>query len=224
MVKVFIVEDDMLILKELIQSLHKWNYKTQIVNDWQNVQKEIYTTNPDLVIMDISLPIFDGFYWTEQIRKTSDVPIIFLTGQNINIAGIRALATGANDFIEKPFTMDYLIAKIRLLLKCSANNINSSVNIIIDGFQLNSLTNTVKFENSIVKLTPTEAIILKILFEDRYKIISKKKFIQFLWENDQFINENILAVNISRLRKKLSQLDTKKHIVTVRGEGYQWIK
>lgn len=223
MTKIFIIEDDQFILKKIIQALHKWNYETQTVNNWQNIQKEVINSQPDLITMDISLPTFDGYYWTEKIRQISNSPIIFLTAQSINDEGVRALNSGANDFIEKPFAMDYLIAKIQLLLKKETTK-NSSVILTVDEFQLNSLTNNLKFKNSTVRLTPTETIILKILFNSPHKIVSKKEFIKSLWENEQFVNENILEVNISRLRHKLSLLNDQKHIVTVRGKGYQWIK
>ena len=157
-----------------------------------------------------------------KFAKSANVPIIFITAQSINNDGVRALAAGASDFIEKPFAMDYLIAKIQLLLKEKA--IPSSTMVEAGDFRLNSLTNTVKYKDVSVRLTPTEAIILKILFKSPHEIVSKKKFIKFLWENDQFINENILDVNISRLRQKLSQLDDQKHIVTIRGKGYQMDK
>lgn len=222
MTKIFIIEDDQFILKKIIQALHKWNYETQTVNNWQNIQKEVINSQPDLITMDISLPTFDGYYWTEKIRQISNSPIIFLTAQSINDEGVRALNSGANDFIEKPFAMDYLIAKIQLLLKETTKN--SSVILTVDEFQLNSLTNNLKFKNSTVRLTPTETVILKILFNNPHKIVSKKEFIRSLWENEQFVNENILEVNISRLRHKLSLLNNQKHIVTVRGKGYQWIK
>lgn len=221
MAKIFVIEDDKEIAEEVMQTLNKWNYQTETVNDWQNIQAEVSKAQPDLITVDISLPSFDGFYWTEQIRQITNVPIIFLTAQSINNDGVRALAAGASDFIEKPFAMDYLIAKIQLLLKEKA--IPSSTMVEAGDFRLNSLTNTVKYKDVSVRLTPTEAIILKILFKSPYEIVSKKKFIKFLWENDQFINENILEVNISRLRQKLSQLDDQKHIVTIRGKGYQWI-
>lgn len=220
MAKIFVIEDDKEIAEEVTQTLNKWNYQTETVNDWQNIQAEVSKAQPDLITMDVSLPSFDGFYWTEQIRQITNAPIIFLTAQNINNDGVRALAAGANDFIEKPFAMDYLIAKIQLLLK---ENPASSTSITVDDFQLNSLTNTVKHKDTSIRLTPTEAIILKILFRSPHEVVSKKKFIKFLWENDQFINENILEVNISRLRQKLSQLDDRKHIMTIRGKGYQWI-
>lgn len=222
MTKIFIIEDDQFILKKIIQALHKWNYETQTVNNWQNIQKEVINSQPDLITMDISLPTFDGYYWTKKIRQISNSPIIFLTAQSINDEGVRALNSGANDFIEKPFAMDYLIAKIQLLLKETTKN--SSVILTVDEFQLNSLTNNLKFKNSTVRLTPTETVILKILFNNPHKIVSKKEFIRSLWENEQFVNENILEVNISRLRHKLSLLNDQKHIVTVRGKGYQWIK
>lgn len=222
MAKIFIIEDDQFILEKLIQTLHKWNYETETVNNWQNIQKEVANSQPDLITMDISLPTFDGYYWTEKIRQISNSPIIFLTAQSINDEGVRAINSGANDFIEKPFAMDYLIAKIQLLLKETIKN--SSVTLTVDEFQLNSLTNTLKFKNSTVRLTLTETIILKILFNSPHKIVSKKDFIRSLWENEQFVNENILEVNISRLRHKLSLLNDQKHIVTVRGKGYQWIK
>ncbi|MDM8278170.1 response regulator transcription factor [Ligilactobacillus aviarius] len=220
MAKIFVIEDDKAITREIIQTLNKWNYNAKTVSDWQNIQTEISKFQPDLITMDISLPTFDGFYWIEQIRQITNAPIIFLTAQSINNDGVRALAAGANDFIEKPFAMDYLIAKIQLLLK---ENPASSTSITVDDFQLNSLTNTVKHKDTSIRLTPTEAIILKILFRSPHEVVSKKKFIKFLWENDQFINENILEVNISRLRQKLSQLDDRKHIMTIRGKGYQWI-
>lgn len=221
MAKIFVIEDDKEIAEEITQTLNKWNYQTETVNDWQNIQAEVSKAQPDLITVDISLPSFDGFYWTEQIRQITNAPIIFLTAQSINNDGVRALAAGASDFIEKPFAMDYLIAKIQLLLKEKA--IPSSTMVEAGDFRLNSLTNTIKYKDVSVRLTPTEAIILKILFKSPYEIASKKKFIKFLWENDQFINENILEVNISRLRQKLSQLDDQKHIVTIRGKGYQWI-
>ena len=220
MAKIFVIEDDKAITREIIQTLNKWNYNAKTVSDWQNIQTEVSKFQPDLITMDISLPTFDGFYWIEQIRQITNAPIIFLTAQSINNDGVRALAAGANDFIEKPFAMDYLIAKIQLLLK---ENPASSTSITVDDFQLNSLTNTVKHKDTSIRLTPTEAIILKILFRSPHEVVSKKKFIKFLWENDQFINENILEVNISRLRQKLSQLDDRKHIMTIRGKGYQWI-
>ena len=220
MAKIFVIEDDKEIAEEITQTLNKWNYQIETVNDWQNIQAEVSKAQPDLITVDISLPSFDGFYWTEQIRQITNAPIIFLTAQSINNDGVRALAAGANDFIEKPFAMDYLIAKIQLLLK---ENPASSTSITVDDFQLNSLTNTVKHKDTSIRLTPTEAIILKILFRSPHEVVSKKKFIKFLWENDQFINENILEVNISRLRQKLSQLDDRKHIMTIRGKGYQLI-
>lgn len=221
MAKILIIEDDQLIVQAIDQALRKWNYETERVNDWQNIQQQVIDSQPDLITMDISLPTFDGYYWTKKIREITNSPIIFLTAQNINNEGVRALELGANDFIEKPFTMNYLIAKIRLLLK----NLNDNPTVLtINKFQLNTLTCTVKFNNRSVKLTPTETIILKIIFKNSDKIISKKQFIKFLWENEQFVNENILEVNFSRLRKKLIQLDGEKHIVTIRGKGYQWIK
>ena len=154
MTKIFIVEDDQLILKEIIQALNKWNYQTETVNDWQNIQAEISQVKPDLITMDISLPTFNGFYWTEQIRQITNAPIIFLTAQSINNDGVRALAAGASDFIEKPFAMDYLIAKIRLLLK--EETVSSSTTVEAGNFRLNSLTNAVKYEDVSVRLTPTK--------------------------------------------------------------------
>ena len=179
MAKIFVIEDDKEIAEEITQTLDKWNYQTETVNDWQNIQAEISQVKPDLITMDISLPTFNGFYWTEQIRQITNVPIIFLTAQKTNNDGVRALTAGANDFIEKPFAMDYLIAKIQLLLK---ENPASSTSITVDDFQLNSLTNTVKHKDTSIRLTPTEAIILKILFRSPHEVVSKKKFISFINE------------------------------------------
>lgn len=226
MSKIFIIEDDQLIADKIDQALRKWNYQTERVIDWQNIQEQVNNSQPDLITMDVSLPSFDGYYWTEKIREISNSPIIFLTAQTINSEGVRALNLGANDFIEKPFTMDYLIAKIRLLLQNSTENSTSSITTTVDEFQLNTLTCTIKFKNSSIRLTPTETIILKILFNNPYQVISKKHFVKSLWDNEQFINENILEVNLSRLRQKLAQLDNRNqnHIITIRGKGYQWTK
>ncbi len=151
MAKIFVIEDDKAITGEIIQTLNKWNYNAKTVSDWQNIQTEVSKFQPDLITMDISLPTFDGFYWIEQIRQITNAPIIFLTAQSINNDGVRALAAGANDFIEKPFAMDYLIAKIQLLLK---ENPASSTSITVDDFQLNSLTNTVKHKDTSIRFQP----------------------------------------------------------------------
>lgn len=220
MTKVFLIEDDKIILDEISQALKKWNYKIETVNDWQNIDNEIIKNDPDLITMDVTLPSFDGFYWTQRIRQVSDTPIIFLTAQNIISGGTRALSMGANDFIEKPFAMDYLIAKINLLVKEKDDLTN--LRFVVGDFHLNFLTNTLKLKDNTLHLTTTETIILRIFFNSSEKIISRKEIIKQLWDSEQFINENILDVNISRLRRKLSQLDAKDHIVTIRGKGYQW--
>src|SRR5699024_5041641 len=134
MAKIFVIEDDKEIAEEITQTLNKWNYQIETVNDWQNIQAEVSKAQPDLITVDISLPSFDGFYWTEQIRQITNAPIIFLTAQSINNDGVRALAAGASDFIEKPFAMDYLIAKIQLLLKEKA--IPSSTMVEAGDFRL----------------------------------------------------------------------------------------
>ncbi|WP_290033300.1 response regulator [Ligilactobacillus cholophilus] len=178
MIKVFLIEDDEFILNEISQALKKWNYKTEIVSDWQNIDNEIIENDPDLITMDVTLPSFDGFYWTQRIRQVSNIPIIFLTAQNINSEGTRALAVGANDFIEKPFSMDYLIAKINLLVKEKDDLTNSR--FVVGDFHLNFLTNTLKLKDNTLHLTTTETIILRILFNSSEKIISRKEIIKQL--------------------------------------------
>lgn len=219
MKKIFLIEDDEIILNEISQALIKWNYEIETVNDWENIANEVIKSDPDLITMDITLPSFDGFYWTQQIRRLTDTPIIFLTAENINDEGVRALEVGANDFIEKPFSLNYLIAKINLLLQSTKS---TEVEFFEGNFQLNSLTNTLKLNGHSVRLTPTETIILKLFFTSSNKILSRKEIIKQLWDNEEFISENTLDVNISRLRRKLSQIDQDNHIITVHGKGYQW--
>ena len=208
----------------LHQGLQKWNFKDQTVNDWEKVAAEIAAANSDLVIMDITLPLFDGFYWTEQIRQVSQVPIIFLSAAEMDPNAIRALALGADDYLVKPFSINVLLSKIQAVLRRTQANSTEINYLCFEDYQLNILTNVLTNSKVQLKLTPTEGVIMKLLFLNHGKVVTKKQIINELWQGGNYIDENILNVNLSRLRKKLAVTKLSQRLITERKRGYRLIE
>ena len=220
MYKVMIVEDDEIISNSIAGYLQKWQYATHEVVDFQNVVKEFVEQSPDLVLMDINLPYFDGYYFCEEIRKLSKVPIIFISSANDDMNIVMAMNIGADDFIEKPFKLVVLKAKIEALLR-RVYNFNSSNSLIVYKeviFDINK--DEIKYKDNIATLTKNESKILTILLENREKIVSREDIIAALWQSDNFIDENTLSVNINRLRAKLKSIGIDEFITTKKGKGY----
>ena len=212
MYKVMIVEDDEIISNSIAGYLNKWQYTTHEVSNFQNVITEFVEEKPDIVLMDINLPYFDGYYFCEEIRKISKVPIIFISSASDDMNIVMAMNIGADDFIEKPFKLVVLKAKIEALLR-RVYNFNSSNSLIVYKeviFDINK--DEIKYKDNVATLTKNESKILTILLENREKIVSREDIIAALWQSDNFIDENTLSVNVNRLRSKLK--DTKK------GKGY----
>lgn len=224
MAKIFLIEDDQMIITTVKETLEKWNYQVAIVKDWQNVAQEVLNFAPDLILMDITLPTFDGFYWTQKIRAFAKTPILFVSGGELDPNAVMALALGADDYIVKPFSLNVLLAKIKVLLKRYAPNEQLEQILAFEDYQLNLLTNTLTRQQQNLRLTPTEALILRLLFNANGQTVAKEKIMQALWAGNEFIDENALNVNLSRLRAKLSSLDLGQRLITERKRGYRIAK
>jgi len=215
-----IVEDDEIISNSIAGYLNKWQYTTHEVSNFQNVITEFVEEKPDIVLMDINLPYFDGYYFCEEIRKISKVPIIFISSASDDMNIVMAMNIGADDFIEKPFKLVVLKAKIEALLR-RVYNFNSSNSLIVYKeviFDINK--DEIKYKDNIATLTKNESKILTILLEKREKIVSREEIITALWQSDNFIDENTLSVNINRLRAKLKSIGIDEFITTKKGKGY----
>ena len=205
MAKIFIVEDNQQIIRNVTDELSKWQHSVATVDDWQDVTGEIMVTQPDLVIFDITLPSFDGFYWIQDLRKHSQVPIIVISAADIDSNVMHAVAAGADDYLMKPFSMTVLLAKVQALLRRNRQEGNAT-QVDWDNNYFNTLTNEVQNERGQVQLTPTEGALLQVLLSHRNQTVSKATLLEWLWQGGKYLNENTLNVNISRLRAKLAPL------------------
>lgn len=212
--KVFIIEDDITIVKLLRDRLQE-EFRVTSTENFRAVTSEVKAYDPDLILMDITLPYFNGFYWTTEIRKTSQVPIIFISSATDEMNAVMAMNMGADDFISKPFSVEVLIAKINALLRRTKLQLEY---ILFDKFKLD-LTGIFSDGQKEVSLTRTETIILKILLEQAGRVVEKQDILKKLWESDDYIDANTLNVNMSRIRKKLLSINFDA-IHTIRGVGY----
>ena len=213
--KIFIIEDDQTIVDLLTNHLRQ-SYTVYRVNNFRDIRNEVETIKPDLILMDITLPYFNGFYWTTEIRKTSTVPILFISSSDDEMDTVMALDMGGDDFISKPFSLTILDAKIAAFLRRSQQ-------FITDDFQLDEFTlnrdGVLSNGHEQVTLSPTENKILTILFTHQDQVVSKEELLEKLWEDENFIDQNTLSVNITRLRRKIIPLGFDR-VHTVRGVGY----
>ena len=213
--KIFIIEDDQTIVDLLTNHLRQ-SYTVYRVNNFRDIRNEVETIKPDLILMDITLPYFNGFYRTTEIRKTSTVPILFISSSDDEMDTVMALDMGGDDFISKPFSLTILDAKIAAFLRRSQK-------FTTDDFQLDEFTlnrdGVLSNGYDQVSLSPTENKILTILFTHQDQVVSKEELLEKLWEDENFIDQNTLSVNITRLRKKIIPLGFDR-VHTVRGVGY----
>ncbi|MFQ8602946.1 MAG: response regulator transcription factor [Anaerovoracaceae bacterium] len=221
MYKIFIVEDDDVITELILKGLNKWGFEARICENLRNVCEEFIEFDPQLVLMDISLPFFNGYHWCSEIRKFSKVPIMFISSADENMNIVMAINMGGDDFVSKPFDMELLLAKVQALLRRSYDfNIQQTGILEHRGIILNSTVCTVSFNDSKAELSKNENKILTILFENKGQVVSRDTIMAKLWETDCFVDENTLSVNIARLRKTLSQIGIDNLIKTKKGLGY----
>ncbi|MCP5454657.1 MAG: response regulator transcription factor [Thermotogae bacterium] len=221
MYKIYITEDDTKISSLISENLIKWGYITEITHDFHEIIKEISAFSPDLILMDINLPVFDGFYWCSEIRKISSVPVIFISSRDSSMDIVMAMNMGGDDFIQKPFSMEVLIAKIKAILRRTYSYTDTSLNIQErNGIILNLNERCLYYGKEKIDLTANEFRIISVLFENAGKVVKREKIIKELWQQEDFVDDNTLTVNINRLRKKLISSGINDFIETKKGEGY----
>lgn len=220
MYKILIVEDDRVIADKMKEHLEKWDYEVECVQDFKRVQEEYTAFDPQLVIMDIILPFYNGFHWCTQIRQISSVPILFLSSASDNMNIVMAMNMGGDDFVEKPFDLNVLTAKIQALLR-RAYSFTGQLNVLeYRDVILNLNDAAVTFHGERMELTKNDFKILQILMENAGKIVKRDRIMERLWESDEFIDDNTLTVNMTRLRKKLESIGICDFIATKKGIGY----
>ncbi|NMW85357.1 response regulator transcription factor [Peptoniphilus sp. AGMB00490] len=217
--KIFLVEDDKVIAEEIERYLKIWNYEIKRVKDFQNVFNEFKNFHPDLVLMDVTLPFFNGYHWCKVIRDNSKVPILFISAADENLNLIMAMDLGADDYLTKPFDLEVLQIKMRALLRRTYEYFETK-NIYYEDIILKCDNMIVSREDSEVELTKNEFKILEVLLEKPGKIISRDEIINKIWQTDSYIDDNTLTVNIMRLRKKLEDIKIFGLIKTKKGVGY----
>ncbi|MDN5341951.1 response regulator transcription factor [Oceanotoga sp. DSM 15011] len=221
MFKIFIIEDDKKLSALLSQNLEKWNFITKEVEDFSNIINEFINYDPNLVLLDINLPAFDGFYWCSKIREISKVPVIFISSRNSNMDIIMAINMGGDDFIQKPLSTEILIAKINALLRRTYSYHDTQTNVIeYNGIVLDMKDNILIYKDEKIELTKNEYKILYVLIKNNNKIVLRDDIMRVLWEDESFVDDNTLTVNINRLRKKLEEYGIKDVIKTKKGQGY----
>jgi len=221
MAKIMVVEDEVVIRQLIMEELEKWQFDTIGTTDFHQVGADFEAENPQLILLDINLPVFDGYYWCQKIRETSKVPIIFISSRNTNMDMIMAMNMGADDFVTKPFEIDVLIAKINALLRRSYNYVESSSETLVhNGLTLNIDNSSMYINGESIDLSKNEYRLLYILMKNHGKILSREKLLRALWDDERFVDDNTLTVNINRLRRKIEQAGMNGYIETKVGQGY----
>ena len=220
MYRIFVVEDDTIIAGEMKKHLEKWGYMVETASEFNDVMKQFVVFDPHLVLMDIVLPFYNGHYWCAQIRQISQVPIIFVSsaGDNMNI--VMAVNMGGDDFLTKPFDLEVLAAKILAMLRRTYAFHGQTTVMECQGILLDLTEAALKIGDQKLELTKNEFKILQLLFENIGSPVSREQLMKRLWDNDCFVDDNTLTVNIARIRKKLEEAGTVDLIQTRKGLGY----
>lgn len=220
MYRIFIIEDDQTLAALLQKNLELWGYQVQCTENLQHILPQFEAFQPHLVLLDIMLPFFNGYHWCTELRKISNVPVVFLSSASDNMNIIMAMNAGGDDFIEKPFDLNVLVAKVQAILRRSYHLTAQTAALECNGAVLNLNDATLTYQAQKVELTKNEFKILQVLMEHRGKIISRDTLMTRLWESDMYVEENTLTVNINRLRKKLNAIGLTNFIKTKPGSGY----
>lgn len=224
MYKILIVEDDTTISTIIEEKLNKWGFITLKIQNFEDIIPDFTSFQPHLVLMDINLPYYDGFYWCTRIRQLSNIPIIFISSRDTDADKIRAISQGGDDYIEKPFSLDLLVAKVQAALRRAYSYSDQTLNIqqykdmILDIERLKVICG-----DRDIELTPNEGKILAMLMRNQGKVVSRTRLIRALWDDESFVDDNTLTVNVNRLRKKLKAIGLEGYIKTSKGEGYKLI-
>ncbi|AVP60322.1 DNA-binding response regulator [Clostridium botulinum] len=220
MKKIVIIEDDEVIREELQNFLIKYGYEVKAPIDLNNIIKYVENENANLILLDINLPLYDGYYICREIRKTSDVPIIIVTSRDSDVDELMSINLGADDFITKPYNTEILLARITNILKRTYGNLKTNNILNYRDFNLNLSNATVIYKDKSLELTKNEVKILSYLINNKGNIIKRDLLMEYLWKSDYFVDDSTLTVNINRLRKKLQEIGIENPIETRRGLGY----
>lgn len=218
--KILIVEDDPAIAGVVCSQVDAWGYEGAVVEDFQNVLEQFLQWKPQMVLLDISLPFYDGYYWCRKIREVSQVPVIFISSAADNMNVVMAVNMGADDFIAKPFDLQVLMAKIQAVMRRAYDFGNQIHWLEHKGAVLNTEDTSLHYKGRRLELTKNDYRILQTLMENKGKVVSRDVLMTRLWETDSFIDENTLTVNVARLRRKLASLGLSDFIRTKKGMGY----
>ena len=220
MYRIFLVEDDRGIAEAIAAQTALWDMETVCVQDFRSVMAEFSACSPHLVLLDISLPFYDGYHWCREIRSVSKVPVIFISSAADNLNIVMAMNMGADDFIAKPFDQSVLMAKINALLRRTYDFGSSAPLLEHRGALLNTGDSSLTYGGEKIELTKNEYRILLGLMQSKGKTVSREKLMELLWESDEFVDDNTLTVNVGRLRKKLEAAGLRDFIATKHGVGY----
>lgn len=217
--KIFIIEDEEKIRRELGTFLSRYGYDVVTSDNFENMVEETLKAEPNVVLLDINLPYYDGYYICREIRKTSDVPIIVVTSRDSDMDELMSMNLGADDFITKPYNTQILLARIASIIRRTYGN--SDVEIFSHkGLKYNLSTSEIEFEDKKQELTKNESKIIYVLIKNKGKIVSRDELMKCLWQSDEFVDDNTLTVNINRLRKKIDEIGAFDYLQTKRGQGY----
>lgn len=218
--KVYIVEDDPVIAKTVANHLKGWQMECQCTMNFENIIEEMKAFEPDIILMDIKLPYYNGFYWCAEIRKISNVPIVFVSSADDNMNIVMAMNMGADDFTSKPFDLQVLTVKLQAVLRRSYGQVLERHVLECGDVLLNLDDTSMMIRDQRMELTKNEFLMLKVLLEKQGKVVSREEMMERLWGDDEFIDDNTLTVNMVRLRKKMESAGLTDFIVTKRGLGY----
>lgn len=218
--RILIIEDDPGIASAIERQMRMWDLDVRCVQDFRNVMEDFAQYDPHLVVLDISLPFFNGYHWCSEIRRVSKVPILFISSASDNMNIVMAMNMGADDFIAKPFDLTVLMAKVQAMLRRTYDFAVASPVLEHRGAWLNTGDQTLTYGDKVIELTKNEYRILFSLLENKGKVVSREKLMERLWKTDSFVDENTLTVNVNRLRKKLDGVGLADFITTKFGVGY----
>ena len=221
MYRIYIVEDDEMIARSMKRHLEGWDYEARCASDFSDIMAEFTEFAPQLVLMDVKLPHYNGYYWCGEIRKVSKVPVIFVSSASDNMNIVMAVNMGGDDFIAKPFDLEVLTVKIQAMLRRSYDFTGQTMLLEHKGALLNLTEATLTYHDSRLELTKNEWKILQTLMENKEKVVSRETLMTKLWESDSYVDENTLSVNINRLRKRLEEIGLTEFITTKKGIGYR---
>ena len=220
MKKIILIEDDEIIREELQFFFEKYGYEVKAPIDFDHIIEYVENENANLILLDINLPVFDGYYICREIRKTSDVPIIMVTSRDSDVDELISMNLGADDFITKPYNTEILLARVTNILRRTSGDFKMNHILIYRDFNLNLSNATVTYQDKSVELTKNEVKILSCLINNRGNIVKRDSLIETLWKSDYFVDDSTLTVNINRLRKKLEEIGIENPIATRRSLGY----